>query len=215
MKKYIGMSWPSDGLNDSEYWSYLSSNYELLIIRYPVSGSFKKEKLIKEGKIKFVSQFLKNIQSDNLDALMLCDFAGSVLNGEGYILKTELFFKQKLNIPVINIVTSSLNFINNHKNKISIVSPYKNDITNTFLEMIKDKKKIDKIFNLNFKSEKEINSTNNIIDYKKFKNLNSDLLFIGGGISIRYYKKYLQKKIKNKIYSSPMLLVKDTIKKIK
>ena len=215
MKKYIGMSWPSDGLNDSEYWSYLSSNYELLIIRYPVSGSFKKEKLIKEGKIKFVSQFLKNIQSDNLDALMLCDFAGSVLNGGKYILKTELFFKKKLNIPVINIVTSSLNFINNHKNKISILSPYKNDITNTFLEMIKDKKKIDKIFNLNFKSEKEINSTNNIIDYKKFKNLNSDLLFIGGGISIRYYKKYLQKKIKNKIYSSPMLLVKDTIKKIK
>ena len=215
MKKYIGMSWPSDGLNDSEYWSYLSSNYELLIIRYPVSGSFKKEKLIKEGKIKFVSQFLKNIQSDNLDALMLCDFAGSVLNGGKYILKTELFFKKKLNIPVTNIVTSSLNFINNHKNKISIVSPYKNNITNTFLEMIKDKKIIDKIFNLNFKSEKEINSTNNIIDYKKFKNLNSDLLFIGGGISIRYYKKYLQKKIKNKIYSSPMLLVKDTIKKIK
>jgi len=215
MKKYIGMSWPSDGLNDSEYWSYLSSNYELLIIRYPVSGSFKKEKLIKEGKIKFVSQFLKNIQSDNLDALMLCDFAGSVLNGGKYILKTELFFKKKLNIPVTNIVTSSLNFIDNHKNKISIVSPYKNNITNTFLEMIKDKKIIDKIFNLNFKSEKEINSTNNIIDYKKFKNLNSDLLFIGGGISIRYYKKYLQKKIKNKIYSSPMLLVKDTIKKIK
>ena len=215
MKKYIGMAWPSDGLNDSEYWSYLSSNYELLIIRYPVSGSFKKELLIKEGKIKFVSQFLKNIKLDNLDALILCDFASSVLNGEKYILKSELFFKKKLNVPVLNIVTSSLNFINNHKNKISIVSPYKNNITNTFLELIKDKKIIDKIFNLNFKSEKEINSTKNIIDYKKFKNLNSDLLFIGGGISVRYYKKYLQKKIKNKIYSSPMLLVKDTIKKIK
>ncbi|MAW58776.1 MAG: hypothetical protein CL564_04045 [Alphaproteobacteria bacterium] len=215
MKKYIGMAWPSDGLNDSEYWSYLSSNYELLIIRYPVSGSFKKELLIKEGKIKFVSQFLKNIKLDNLDALILCDFASSVLNGKKYILKSELFFKKKLNVPVLNIVTSSLNFINNHKNKISIVSPYKNNITNTFLELIKDKKIIDKIFNLNFKSEKEINSTKNIIDYKKFKNLNSDLLFIGGGISVRYYKKYLQKKIKNKIYSSPMLLVKDTIKKIK
>ena len=215
MKKYIGMAWPSDGLNDSEYWSYLSSNYELLIIRYPVSGSFKKELLIKEGKIKFVSQFLKNIKLDNLDALILCDFASSVLNGKKYILKSELFFKKKLNVPVLNIVTSSLNFINNHKNKISIVSPYKNNITNTFLELIKDKKIIDKIFNLNFKSEKEINSTKSIIDYKKFKNLNSDLLFIGGGISVRYYKKYLQKKIKNKIYSSPMLLVKDTIKKIK
>ena len=215
MKKYIGMAWPSDGLNDSEYWSYLSQNYELLIIRYPVSGSFKKELLIKEGKIKFVSQFLKNIKLDNLDALILCDFASSVLNGEKYILKSELFFKKKLNVPVLNIVTSSLNFINNHKNKISIVSPYKNNITNTFLELIKDKKIIDKIFNLNFKSEKEINSTKNIIDYKKFKNLNSDLLFIGGGIAVRYYKKYLQKKIKNKIYSSPMLLVKDTIKKIK
>ena len=215
MKKYIGMAWPSDGLNDSEYWSYLSSNYELLIIRYPVSGSFKKKLLIKEGKIKFVSQFLKNIKLDNLDALILCDFASSVLNGKKYILKSELFFKKKLNVPVLNIVTSSLNFINNHKNKISIVSPYKNNITNTFVELIKDKKIIDKIFNLNFKSEKEINSTKNIIDYKKFKNLNSDLLFIGGGISVRYYKKYLQKKIKNKIYSSPMLLVKDTIKKIK
>ena len=215
MKKYIGMAWPSDGLNDSEYWSYLSSNYELLIIRYPVSGSFKKKLLIKEGKIKFVSQFLKNIKLDNLDALILCDFASSVLNGKNYILKSELFFKKKLNVPVLNIVTSSLNFINNHKNKISIVSPYKNNITNTFLELIKDKKIIDKIFNLNFKSEKEINSTKNIIDYKKFKNLNSDLLFIGGGISVRHYKKYLQKKIKNKIYSSPMLLVQDTIKKIK
>ena len=215
MKKYIGMAWPSDGLNDSEDWSYLSSNYELLIIRYPVSGSFKKKLLIKEGKIKFISQFLKNIKLDNLDALMLCDFASSVLNGKKYILKTELFFKKKLNVPVFNIVTSSLNFIDNHKNKISIVSPYKNNITNTFLELIKDKKIIDKIFNLNFKSEKEINLTKNIIDYKKFKNLNSDLLFIGGGISVRYYKKYLQKKIKNKIYSSPMLLVKDTIKKIK
>ena len=215
MKKYIGMAWPSDGLNDSEYWSYLSSNYELLIIRYPVSGSFKKKLLIKEGKIKFVSQFLKNIKLDNLDALILCDFASSVLNGKKYILKSELFFKKKLNVPVLNIVTSSLNFINNHKNKISIVSPYKNDITNSFLELVKNKKMIDKIFNLNFKSEKEINSSKNIIDYKKFKNLNSDLLFIGGGISVRYYKKYLQKKIKNKIYSSPMLLIKDTIKKIK
>ena len=95
MKKYIGMAWPSDGLNDSEYWSYLSKNYELLIIRYPVSGSFKKEQLIKEGKIKFVSQFLKNIKLDNLDALILCDFASSVLNGEKYIRKTELFFKKK------------------------------------------------------------------------------------------------------------------------
>ena len=215
MKKYIGMAWPSDGLNDSEYWSYLSANFELLITRYPVSGSFKKEQLIKEGKIKFISQFLKNIKSDNLDALILCDFAGSVLNGKKYIIKTELFFKKKLNVPVTNIVTSSLDFIDNHKNKISIVSPYKNDITNSFLELVKNKKIIDKIFNLNFKSEKEINSTKNIIDYKKFKNLNSDLLFIGGGISVRYYKKYLQKKIKNKIYSSPMLLVKDTIKKIK
>ena len=36
MKKYIGMAWPSDGLNDSEYWSYLSANFELLITRYPV-----------------------------------------------------------------------------------------------------------------------------------------------------------------------------------
>ena len=68
MKKYIGMAWPSDGLNDSEYWSYIPKNYELLIIRYPVSGLFTKKNLINEGKIKFISKFIKNIKTDNLNS---------------------------------------------------------------------------------------------------------------------------------------------------
>ena len=28
MKKYIGMAWPSDGLNDSEYWQLIPKNIE-------------------------------------------------------------------------------------------------------------------------------------------------------------------------------------------
>ncbi len=215
MKKYIGMAWPSDGLNDSEYWSYVPPNYELLITRYPVSGLFTKKNLINEGKIKFISKFIKNIKIDNLDSLILCDFAGSVLNGINYINKMENHFTKKFNIPTINIVNSTLNFINNHKKKISIISPYSKNITNDFLKLIKNKNSIEKTFNLNFKSEKEINSDNNIIDHNKFRNLKGDLFFIGGGVTIRYYKKINQSKLKNKIYSSPMILVNDAIKIIK
>ena len=209
------MAWPSDGLNDSEYWSYIPPDYELLITRYPVSGVFTKKNLLNEGKIKFISKFIKNIKIENLDSLILCDFAGSVLNGINYINKMENYFTKKLNIPTINIVNSTLNFINNHKKKISIVSPYSKNITNDFLKLIKNKKSIEKTFNLNFKSEKEINSDNNIIDYNKFQNLKGDLFFIGGGVTIRYYKKMYQTKLKNKIYSSPMILVNDAIKIIK
>ena len=104
MKKYIGMAWPSDGLNDSEYWSYVPQNYELLITRYPVSGLFTKKNLINEGKIKFISKFIKNIKTNNLNSLILCDFAGSVLNGINYIDKMENHFTKKLNIPTINII---------------------------------------------------------------------------------------------------------------
>ena len=34
MKKYFGLAWPSDGLNDSEYWQLIPKNIELLIARY-------------------------------------------------------------------------------------------------------------------------------------------------------------------------------------
>ena len=215
MKKYIGMAWPSDGLNDSEYWSYVPQNYELLITRYPVSGLFTKKNLINEGKIKFISQFIKNIEINNLDILIICDFAGSVLNGVNYINKMENHFINKFNIPTINIVNSTLNFINNHKKKISIVSPYGKNITDQFIKLVKNKNSIEKIFNLDFKSEKEINSDLDIINFNKFKNLKSDLFFIGGGVTIRYYKKSIQNKFKNKIYSSPMILINDAINKIK
>ena len=215
MKKYIGMAWPSDGLNDSEYWSYVPQNYELLITRYPVSGLFTKKNLINEGKIKFISQFIKNIEINNLDILIICDFAGSVLNGVNYINKMENHFINKFNIPTINIVNSTLNFINNHRKKISIVSPYSKNITDQFIKLVKNKNSIEKIFNLDFKSEKEINSDLDIINFNKFKNLKSDLFFIGGGVTIRYYKKSIQNKFKNKIYSSPMILINDAINKIK
>ena len=215
MKKYIGMAWPSDGLNDSEYWSYVPQNYELLITRYPVSGLFTKKNLINEGKIKFISKFIKNIEINNLDILIICDFAGSVLNGVNYINKMENHFINKFNIPTINIVNSTLNFINNHRKKISIVSPYSKNITDQFIKLVKNKNSIEKIFNLDFKSEKEINSDLDIINFNKFKNLKSDLFFIGGGVTIRYYKKSIQNKFKNKIYSSPMILINDAINKIK
>ena len=215
MKKYIGMAWPSDGLNDSEYWSYVPQNYELLITRYPVSGLFTKKNLINEGKIKFISKFIKNIEINNLDILIICDFAGSVLNGVNYINKMENHFINKFNIPTINIVNSTLNFINNHRKKISIVSPYSKNITDQFIKLVKNKSSIEKIFNLDFKSEKEINSDLDIINFNKFKNLKSDLFFIGGGVTIRYYKKSIQNKFKNKIYSSPMILINDAINKIK
>ena len=32
-KKYIGMAWPSDGINDSEYWNYLPKKYMNYLFR--------------------------------------------------------------------------------------------------------------------------------------------------------------------------------------
>ena len=124
----------------------------------------------------------------------------------------EYHFTKILNIPTINIVNSTLNFINNHRKKISIISPYSNSITKEFLKLIKNKNTIERVFNLSFKSEKEINSNINIIEYNKLKDLKGDLFFIGGGVTIRYYKKIYQTKLKNKIYSSPMILVNDAVK---
>ena len=56
---------------------------------------FTKKNLINEGNIKFISQFIKNIEINNLDILIICDFAGSVLNGVNYINKMENLFINK------------------------------------------------------------------------------------------------------------------------
>ena len=117
-KKYIGMAWPSDGLNDSEYWKNLPKNFELLISRYKVSGSLKPNILKKEANLKRISRSLETLNLKKINILILCDFASSVLNKD-YIEKSQLYFKKKFNLPCINIVSSTLNFIENRKKTAS------------------------------------------------------------------------------------------------
>ena len=70
-KKYIGMAWPSDGLNDSEYWKNLPKNFELLISRYKVSGSLKPNILKKEANLKRISRSLETLNLKKITRKLL------------------------------------------------------------------------------------------------------------------------------------------------
>jgi maleate cis-trans isomerase len=198
-KKYIGMAWPSDGINDSEYWNYLPKKYELLISRYPVSGSLKVEILKKESNLSNIMKCLKTMTTERLDTIILCDFGSSVLNGQNFI----------------NKVNSTVNFIKKRKKKISIISPYNKVITKSFLKLIPNKDIISSTVNLSLKSEIEINTIENFINLKNNTIFNNDLLFIGGGITISNLTNYYKNKFNIKIFSSPMLIINDAVFKIK
>jgi hypothetical protein len=209
-KKYIGMAWPSDGLNDSEYWKNLPKNFELLISRYKVSGSLKPNILKKEANLKRISRSLETLNLKKINILILCDFASSVLNKD-YIEKSQLYFKKKFNLPCINIVSSTLNFIDNRKKNISIISPYNKIITKKFLSLIKDKSRISSISNLSFNSEEEIDDTKSILKKLKINTYKNDLLFIGGGITISTFSKFYKNKYGYNVYSSPIILIDDVV----
>ena len=209
-KKYIGMAWPSDGLNDSEYWKNLPKNFELLISRYKVSGSLKPNILKKEANLKRISRSLETLNLKKINILILCDFASSVLNKD-YIEKSQLHFKKKFNLPCINIVSSTLNFIENRKKNISVISPYNKIITKKFLSLIKDKSRISSISNLSFNSEEEIDDTKSILKKLKLNTYKNDLLFIGGGITISTFSKFYKNKYGYNVYSSPIILIDDVV----
>ncbi len=211
MKKYIGMAWPSDGLNDSEYWRLIPKNIELLIARYPVSGSLNLKDLKKEANLSNIYKVIKKLHVKKLNLLILCDFASSVLN-ENYISNSELFFKTKLKIPCLNIVSSTIKFITNRKKKITIISPYSENITKKFINLLPNTNNVNSVKSLSLNSEVNISNI-----YKELKTLNlkksdGDLIFIGGGVTITNFKKKIENSLNIKVYSSPLLIIKDAIK---
>ncbi len=213
MKKYIGMAWPSDGLNDSEYWQLIPKNIELLIARYPVSGLLNFKDLKKEANLSNIYRVIKKLHVKKLNSLILCDFASSVVN-ENYISNSELFFKTKLNIPCLNIVSSTIKFISNRKRKITIISPYNKNITKKFIKLLPNKNNVNSVKSLSLNSEVDITNI-----YKELKTLNlkkgdGDLIFIGGGVTIMNFKKKIEHSFNIKVYSSPLLIIKDAIKVI-
>ena len=213
MKKiYIGMAWPSDGLNDSEYWKILPKNYELLISRYKVSGSLNPKVLKKEANLKKISEAIKALNLKKLNLIILCDFASSVLN-DNYLSKSENYFQSKFKIPCINIVTSTIKFISTRKKNLSIISPYNSKITESFIKLLPKKNLIKSISYLSLKSEDEIDNTDKLTP-SKFKDINNDILFIGGGVSINNFSNNYKKKFRYKIYSSPLVLIKDALKRL-
>ena len=211
MKKYIGMAWPSDGLNDSEYWRLIPKNIELLIARYPVSGSLNLKDLKKEANLSNIYEVIKKLHVKKLNSLILCDFASSVLN-ENYISNSELFFKAKLKIPCLNIVSSTIKFISNRKKKITIISPYSENITKKFINLLPNTNNVNSVKSLSLNSEVDISNI-----YKELKALNlkkndGDLIFIGGGVTVTNFKKKIENSLNIKVYSSPLLIIKDAIK---
>ena len=211
MKKYIGMAWPSDGLNDSEYWRLIPKNIELLIARYSVSGSLNLKDLKKEANLSNIYKVIKKLHVKKLNSLILCDFASSVLN-ENYISNSELFFKAKLKIPCLNIVSSTIKFISNRKKKITIISPYSENITKKFINLLPNTNNVNSVKSLSLNSEVNISNI-----YKELKTLNlkksdGDLIFIGGGVTITNFKKEIENSLNIKVYSSPLLIIKDAIK---
>lgn len=211
MKKYIGMAWPSDGLNDSEYWKLIPKNIELLIARYPVSGSLNLVDLKKEANLSNIYKVIKKLHVKKLSSLILCDFASSLLN-KNYILKSELFFKTKLNIPCLNIVSSTIKFISNRKKKITIISPYSKNITKKFINLLPNTHNVNSVKSLSLNSEVDISNIYKELKNLKLKKSDGDLIFIGGGVTISNFKKEIEKSLNIKVYSSPLLIVQDAIK---
>ena len=211
MKKYIGMAWPSDGLNDSEYWKLIPKNIELLIARYPVSGSLNLVDLKKEANLSNIYKVIKKLHVKKLSSLILCDFASSLLN-KNYISKSELFFKTKLNIPCLNIVSSTIKFISNRKKKITIISPYSKNITKKFINLLPNTHNVNSVKSLSLNSEVDISNIYKELKNLKLKKSDGDLIFIGGGVTISNFKKEIEKSLNIKIYSSPLLIVQDAIK---
>ncbi len=213
MKKYIGMAWPSDGLNDSEYWQLIPKNIELLIARYPVSGSLNLKDLKKEANLSNIYKVIKKLHIKKLNSLILCDFASSLLN-ENYISKSESFFKAKLKIPCLNIVSSTIKFISNRKKKITIISPYSENITKRFINLLPNTNNINSVKSLSLNSEVDISNINKELKPLNLKKSDGDLIFIGGGVTITNFKKEIENSLKIKVYSSPLLIIKDAIKMI-
>ena len=213
MKKYIGMAWPSDGLNDSEYWRLIPKNIELLIARYPVSGSLNLKNLKKEANLSNIYEVIKKLHVKKLNSLILCDFASSVLN-ENYISNSELFFKAKLKIPCLNIVSSTIKFISNRKKKITIISPYSENITKKFINLLPNTDNVNSVKSLSLNSEVDISNIYKELKILNLKKSDGDLIFIGGGVTITNFKKEIENSLKIKVYSSPLLIIKDAIKMI-
>ena len=211
MKKYIGMAWPSDGLNDSEYWRLIPKNIELLIARYPVSGSLNFKNLKKEANLSNIYEVIKKLYVKKLNSLILCDFASSVLN-ENYISNSELFFKAKLKIPCLNIVSSTIKFISNRKKKITIISPYSENITKKFINLLPNTNNVNSIKSLSLNSEVDISNIYKELKILNLKKSDGDLIFIGGGVTITNFKKEIENSLNIKVYSSPLLIIKDAIK---
>ena len=211
MKKYIGMAWPSDGLNDSEYWQLIPKNIELLIARYPVSGSLNLKDLKKEANLFNIYEVIKKLHIKKLNSLILCDFASSVLN-ENYISNSELFFKAKLKIPCLNIVSSTIKFISNRKKKITIISPYSENITKKFINLLPNTNNVNSVKSLSLNSEVNISNIHKELKTLNLKKSDGDLIFIGGGVTITNFKKEIENSLNIKVYSSPLLIIKDAIK---
>ena len=54
-----------------------------------------------------------------------------------------------------------------------------------------------------------------IKDVLNINKKHSDLLFIGGGVSISHFIKNYEKKYGYKVYSSPLILIKDVLNRLK
>ena len=213
-KKYIGMAWPSDGLNDSEYWRLLPKNFELLISRYEVSGSLNSKILKKEANLNKISKSIDKLNIKKLNVIILCDFASTVLNKD-YILKSESYFNNKYNLPCMNIVSSTINFIKKRKKELSIISPYNKEITTKFVNLLPKKNLVKTILNFSYKSEQEIDNNYKSLKSLKLGKIKNDILFIGGGVSVSHFVRDYQRKYGYKVYSSPLILIKDVINKLK
>ena len=191
-KKYIGMAFPSDGLNDSEYWKILPKNFELLISRYEVSGSLSSKILKKEANLNKISKSIDKLNIKKLNMIILCDFASTVLNND-YISKSESYFTNKYNLPCINIVSPTINFIKKRTKGLSIISPYNKEVTTKFINLLPKKNLIKSISNFSYKSEEEIDNNYSSLKSLKINKFRNDILFIGGGVSVSHFVRDYQK----------------------
>ena len=69
--------------------------------------------------------------------------------------------------------------------------------------------------NLSLKSEEEIEDVKYFIKDLKLNNYRNDILFIGGGIAISSFATFYKNKYGFNIFSSPLILIRETINLLK
>ncbi len=135
----IGLLWPSDGLNDREFWRLLPNDVSLLIARYAVGGTLDLGQLRRDGDLDTLLDAVRLLRKAEPDLICLGDCAGGFVAGAA----AERFRTESLEItagvPVVAMSTALAKALMHvGAKRVALLSPYRDEVTECLHEFLKD-----------------------------------------------------------------------------